>query len=102
MPTPFCPVAGVVPNRIEDDVALRVKFLSGAQLRLSLRAAMLPAMLSDSWVQTLRGWCKQCSAIAEALERGDFRWSEDGRDVTLERAARYRERVSHFERLLAR
>ncbi|HEX3653382.1 MAG TPA: hypothetical protein VHU18_11225 [Rhizomicrobium sp.] len=52
-------------------------------------------------MQTLRGWCQQFSAIAEALERGDFRWSENGRDVTLERAAKYRERVCHFERLIA-
>lgn len=58
-------------------------------------------MLSDSWVQTLRGWCKQFSAIADALERGDFHWLEDGRDVNQEWIAKYRARVSHFEELIA-
>lgn len=62
---------------------------------------MLPGMLADSWVQTLSEWCQQFSAIAGALERGDFRFFEGGRDVTLECAAKYRKRVSHFEQLVA-
>jgi len=62
---------------------------------------MISTMLADSWVQTLRGWCEHFSAIAEALERGDFRFFEDGRDVTLEWATKYRKRVSHFEQLIA-
>ena len=65
------------------------------------RRGHAPGMLADSWVQTLRGWCKQFSAVAEALERGDFHWFEDGQDKSLERAAKYRKQVAGFERVIA-
>jgi hypothetical protein len=56
--------------------------------------------LSDSGIRELRAWCHQFGAIAAALEQGWFRFSEDGRDVTMESAAKYRERIAYFEGLL--
>jgi hypothetical protein len=67
-----------------------------------LGAAILFGMIGDSaWVQKLRGWCEQFSALADALEQDHFRFSEDGRDVSLKMAADYRRRADHFEQLIA-
>jgi hypothetical protein len=59
-------------------------------------------MIGDSaWVQKLRGRCEQFSALTDALEQDHFRFSEDGRDVSLKMAADCRKRADHFEQLIA-